>query len=136
MIPFGWHVWKGETGKRHRFRIALFRSDIPSDSGGIYVFVRRSWFFFLKPVYVGKAANLRERLWGHEKWEKAFFNAGATERHFKRVRTESDRQIIEEDLIRGLNPPMNTLLKTGARDDGPSQGRLRKKWLRRKRRAA
>lgn len=136
MIPFGWHVWKGETGKHYRFRIALFRHQIPNDSGGIYLFVRRRFFFFLFPIYVGKAANLRERLWSHEKWSRAYWDCGVTERHFRRVHTEEERQIIEEDLIRSLNPALNTQLKTHGINDAPIHEPLRRRWARRRQHAA
>ena len=64
---FGRHGWTGESGRTYTFKCALTKRGIPDDSGGIYVFVRRRFGFFLKALYVGKAANLRERLLGHEK---------------------------------------------------------------------
>jgi len=78
MMFFGRHSWRGETGRRYVFRCALTKSGIPDDSGGIYVFVKRHFAFFLQPLYVGKAANLRGRLLGHEKWGKAWWILGAT----------------------------------------------------------
>lgn len=110
MIPFGWHVWRGESGVRYRFKITLTRAGIPKDTGGIYVFVRRRFFFFLQPLYVGQAKSFRERLLGHEKWPIAFYKHGATERHVLRVVAASDRDAIEEDLIRGIKPFMNDVL--------------------------
>ena len=82
---FGKHFWRGESGRRYLFKCALTKNGIPDDSGGIYVFVKRSFAFFLQPLYVGKAANLRGRLVGHEKWGKAWWILGATERHVMRV---------------------------------------------------
>jgi excinuclease ABC subunit C len=58
---FGWHVWRGETGQRYRFKITLTRKGIPEGSG-IYIFVRRRFGFFLSPLYIGKATSLRERV--------------------------------------------------------------------------
>ena len=109
MILFGWHFWRGESGRRYRFKITLTRRGIP-DYGGIYIFVRRWFGFFLQPVYVGKATNFKERLFGHEKFARAVFDYGVTERHVMQVATEHDRASIEEDLIRGLKPRMNDMM--------------------------
>lgn len=128
MIFFGKHSWRGETGKRYMFNCALTKHGIPSDSGGIYVFVRRRFAFFLEPLYVGKAANLRGRLLGHEKWGKAWWILGATERHVMRVPTETERRLIEEDLIRGLKPEMNDMQVPRCEDDAPTTPELRRKW--------
>jgi hypothetical protein len=109
MFLFGWRFWRGESGKRYRFKITLTKNGLPRDDiGGIYVFVRRRFVFFLEPVYVGKAHSLRSRLIGHEKWGRAYWYYGATERHlYYPIVEEADRRAVEEDLIRGLKPPMN-----------------------------
>lgn len=128
MIFFGFHGWRGESGRKYMFRAALTKRGIPDDSGGIYIFVRRRFGFFLTALYVGKAANLRERLVGHEKWPRAWWDLDATERHVMRVRTESERRIIEEDLIRGLKPKMNDVMVPRGANDAPNSARLRRKW--------
>ncbi len=128
MIFYGKHSWRGETGKRYYFNCALTKNGIPADSGGIYVFVRRRFGFFLKALYVGKAANLRSRLLGHEKWGKAWWILGATERHVMRVATETERRQIEEDLIRGLKPQMNDMQVPRCEDDAPTTPALRRRW--------
>ncbi len=128
MIFFGLHGWTGESGRTYTFKCALTRDGIPNDSGGIYVFVRRRFGFFLKALYVGKAANLRGRLVGHEKWGKAWWILGATERHVMRVATETERRQIEEDLIRGLKPRMNDMQVPRCEDDAPTTPALRRKW--------
>jgi hypothetical protein len=80
----------------------------PGGQGGIYIFVRRRWGFFLETLYVGKAHDLRSRLLGHEKWGRAYWYYGATERYvLGPIRDEADRRRIEEDLIRSLKPRMN-----------------------------
>ncbi len=109
MFFFGSHSWKGESGRRYRFKCVLTTKGLPPGGvGGIYVFVRRRWGFFMEPLYVGKAHDLRSRLMGHEKWPRAFWYYGATERYvLGPIRDEIDRRRIEEDLIRGLNPRMN-----------------------------
>ncbi|MEQ1491186.1 MAG: hypothetical protein ABL932_11625, partial [Terricaulis sp.] len=82
----------------------------PEGVGGIYVFVRRRWGFLMEPLYVGKAHDLRSRLLGHEKWGRAYWYYGATERYvLGPIRDEMDRRRIEEDLIRGLKPRMNDM---------------------------
>lgn len=108
MFFFGSHVWRGESGARYRFRCVLTKKGLPGGGvGGIYVFVRRRWGFWMEPLYVGKAADLRSRLLGHEKWGRAYWYYGATERYVMPVAEEVDRRRIEEDLIRKLKPRMN-----------------------------
>jgi hypothetical protein len=128
MIPFGWHYWRGQSKNGYRFKITLSRHGIPADGGGIYVFVRRWFFFFLQPLYVGQAKNFRERLYGHEKWPRAIYKFGATERHVLRVVTQADRDSIEEDLIRGLDPPMNKVLVVKNAKDRPVHEAVDRFW--------
>ncbi len=127
LFLFGWHTWRGESGRPYRFNITLTKRGVPA-GGGIYVFVRRRFVFFLKPVYIGKAANLRSRLKGHERWWEAWWKRGATERHLLKVAKESDRIRIEEDLIRRYQPKMNNMLVPRGRDDAPRHPRLRRWW--------
>jgi hypothetical protein len=129
MMFFGKHSWRGESGERYMFNCALTKRGIPDDSGGIYVFVRRRFAFFLQPLYVGKAANLRGRLLGHEKWGKAWWILGATERHVMRVGGEDKRRMIEEDLIRGLKPRMNDVCMPRSEEDAPNTPQLKKRWI-------
>jgi hypothetical protein len=131
-LPFlfyGIHFWRGESGKRYLFNCALTKNGIPDDSGGIYIFVKRHFAFFLQPLYVGKAANLRGRLLGHEKWGKAWWILGATERHVMRIRSEDERRMVEEDLIRGLKPRMNDVQMPRSENDAPNTPQLRKDWI-------
>jgi hypothetical protein len=109
MFLFGVHSWRGQSGRRYRFKCVLSKRGMPEGGvGGIYVFVRRRFGFFLEPLYVGKAHDLRNRLLGHEKWGRAYWYYGATERYLLHpIRDEVDRRRIEEDLIKGLLPPMN-----------------------------
>ncbi|MBA3069591.1 MAG: GIY-YIG nuclease family protein [Hyphomonas sp.] len=124
---FGWHVWQGETGERYKFKITLTRKGIP-EGGGIYIFVRRRFGFFLFPLYVGKATELRSRLYGHERWWEAWWKRGATERHVLPVRNGTDRARIEEDLIRRYQPRMNDMLVPRGQLDAPSNAKLRRVW--------
>jgi hypothetical protein len=111
MLFFGAHSWRGQSGRRYRFKCVLTRQGLPpAGSGGIYMFVRRRFAFFLEVLYVGKAHDLRSRLMGHEKWGRAFWYYGATERYvLGPIRDEVDRRRIEEDLIKGLKPRMNDM---------------------------
>ena len=127
MVPYGWHVWRGETKTRYRFKITKTDKAIP-DAGGVYVMVRRTLFFFLKPVYIGKASNLQSRLIGHERWEEAR-KKGASERHYLCIRSEEKRSRIEEDLIRGYTPKLNNMLVPNSASDAPSNSRLRNGWM-------
>jgi hypothetical protein len=128
MMFFGLHSWPGESGRRYMFRCALTKGGIPDDSGGIYIFVRRRFGFFLQALYVGKAANLRSRLLGHEKWGDAWWLKGATERHVMRIKSEEERRIVEEDLIRGLRPRMNDVHLPRHANDAPNALRLKQEW--------
>lgn len=109
MFLFGWHSWRGKSGRRYRFKITLTKKGLPkNDQGGIYMFVRRRFVFLLEPVYVGKAVNTRSRLLGHEKWGRAYWYYGVTERHFYGpILDEAERRRVETDLIEALKPRMN-----------------------------
>jgi hypothetical protein len=111
MFFFGAHSWRGESGRRYRFKCVLTKAGLPpGGQGGIYIFVRRRWAFFMEVLYVGKAHDLRSRLLGHEKWGRAYWYYGATERYvLGPIRDEADRRRIEADLIRGLKPRMNDM---------------------------
>ncbi len=115
---FIWKVWRGESGQKYIFKINWFNRGLPKDHGGIYVMVRRRFLVFFKPLYIGKAADLRSRLMGHERWREAWIH-GATERHIMKVGYENVRQEIEEDLIRRYKPKLNDMMVPGENDDGP-----------------
>ncbi len=130
MFFFGSHSWRGESGRRYPFKCVLSKRGLPpAGVGGIYIFVRRRWGFFLEPLYVGKAHDIRNRLLGHEKWGRAFWFYGATERYILHpIRDEVDRRRVEEDLIHALKPRMNDVeipkAKHNAREHGASLRRF------------
>lgn len=130
MLLYGRHRWSGETRRRYVFDILFTDSRIPPQ-GGVYIFVRRRFIFFLIPLYVGKAANLKSRLSKHERWVDAFWKFGATEKHVRLIADEAERQLVEEDLIRRLKPRMNRQLTPRGREDGPNNARLLSRWERR-----
>jgi hypothetical protein len=109
MFLFGGRSWRGESGTKYQFKCVLTKKGLPpSGVAGIYVFVRRRFVFFIEPLYVGKAADLRSRLMGHEKWGRAFWYYGATERYvLGPIATEEERRLVETDLIHALKPRMN-----------------------------
>lgn len=127
LLIFADHVWRGESGRGYRFRVTLTDRGLP-DRPGLYVFVRRRFVFFLQPLYVGKAASLRGRLIGHERWMEAWWQRGATERHVLVMEGAKARARAEEDLIRALKPPMNAMLVPRSRTDAPVDRKLRLRW--------
>jgi hypothetical protein len=132
MFFFGSHSWRGKSGRRYRFKCVLSKAGMPpAGIGGIYVFVRRRWAFFLEPLYVGKAHDIRNRLLGHEKWGRAYWYYGATERYILHpIPDEIDRRRVEEDLIKGLVPRMNDS-EIGSADPTKSARRVAelKRWF-------
>ena len=127
---FNGRSWRGESGNRYKFKCVLTKAGLPkADMGGVYVFVRRRWVFFMEPLYVGKAHDLRSRLLGHEKWGRAYWYYGATERYYcGPIETEEERRAVEEDLIHGLKPRMNDVAIPKANHDARVHGAaLRKK---------
>lgn len=130
MFFFDTHTWRGESGQRYKLKCVLDKNGMPEAGvGGVYMFIRRRWAFFLEPLYVGKAHDIRNRLLGHEKWGRAYWYYGATERYILHpVPEEIDRQRIEEDLIKGLMPPMNDA-EMGSAD--PKQNAKRDAMLKR-----
>ena len=127
MLVFGKHRWIGETGAKYHFNVTLTDNGIP-EGGGIYVFVRRRFVFFLEPLYVGKAKNFKSRILRHERWNEAWWERGATERHFLKMSNGAKRSRVEEDLIRRLQPPMNNEHIPRNKRDAPNDGRLRKEF--------
>jgi hypothetical protein len=131
MFFFGGHAWRGESGQRYKFKCVLTNKGLPrGGEGGIYIFVRRRWAFILEVLYVGKAHDIRNRLMGHEKWPRAFWYYGATERYVHGpIADEMDRRRVEEDLIRGLAPRMNDVeIPDAAHKRAPVDPRLRRQW--------
>lgn len=132
MFLFGAHHWHGETGRRYTFKSTLTDNGLP-EGGGVYIFVRRTCIFWLKPLYVGKAANFKSRLIGHERWKEAWHKRGATERHILRCDDRAKQARIEEDLIRGLKPFMNDIHIPRGKADAPNDKKLARRWKRDKR---
>lgn len=130
MLLFGFHNWRGESRRKYRFNVTLTDKGLPN-KGGVYIFVRRHYIFWLEPLYVGKAARLKSRLLKHERWGEAWWRRGATERHIALFSTEEKRQQVEEDLVRKLKPVMNAQLVPRSKNDAPNNEKLKQRWTRR-----
>tara|TARA_R100001086_G_scaffold203804_2_gene119783 strand:- start:1517 stop:1951 length:435 start_codon:yes stop_codon:yes gene_type:complete len=130
MLLYGFHRWRGETRRKYWFNILLTDRNIPDD-GGVYIFVRRRYIFWLEPIYVGKAASLKSRLRKHERWGEAFWTRGATEKHVRIIKHEEARRRTEEDLVRKLRPPLNRQLTPSNPNDAPRNLSLAARWARR-----
>ncbi len=127
MLLFNSYYWRGGSNRLYHLHIYKPNDELPEE-GGIYVFVRRRLFFFLKPLYVGKAASLRDRLNGHERWEEGR-KRGANERHILVIKTEKKRRCVEEDLIRYLKPRLNDMLVPRDGNDAPNTPHLQEGWM-------
>ena len=72
---------------------------------GVYIFSMRygiSWY----PLYVGQASSFEDRFSNHEKWNAAVAR-GMTHVHAIIVHNQADRDAIEQNLIKTLQPPLN-----------------------------
>jgi excinuclease UvrABC nuclease subunit len=76
---------------------------------GVYVFLKPSvtrpgyWDF----LYVGQAANLKDRLQNHERWPSAMLR-GCTAIAALPVWNAIERDALERDMIQSLCPLMNS----------------------------
>ena len=79
------------------------------DAAGIYCFAHNdggTW----RVSYVGQARSFRDRIGNHERWGDAR-RQGSTHVLAFVVATQAERDRIEAELIRELQPPLNTQLK-------------------------
>ena len=78
-----------------------------NDVAGIYIFAgtntQNQWY----PLYIGQASSFANRLPSHERWAEAV-RAGATHVHAKVVKLASERDALEQALIRAYRPRLNT----------------------------
>jgi hypothetical protein len=78
------------------------------DVGGVYIFSGANansthWLAH----YVGETVSFKNRLPCHERWDEAWAN-GATHVHALAASPEATRLRIQDELIRSLQPPLNT----------------------------
>lgn len=83
-----------------------------SKSAGIYIFAgvnaNQKWV----ALYIGQASSFADRIPNHERWEDAV-KRGATHVHACIVTTQSERDSLEESLIRTFQPPLNAHYVSG-----------------------
>lgn len=106
--------WPGSAGAKYRYWFVQDTSPAGiKDQPGNYMFVRltnpqKGWW---RPVYIGIADSLRQRLTNHEVWEEAK-RCGAT-RIMGHTQTDSVVRASEErDLIGYWNPQCNVQHRT------------------------
>lgn len=101
----------GKSGKTYSFLIYTLDTEF-KNVGGIYVFTNRHLSnekYTHEVIYIGKSGNISERLPNHHKAE-------CIKRHnancicIMQVDTESERTLIEEDLLKGNDTKCNDLL--------------------------
>lgn len=105
------HTFVGCSGRAYQFHIAD-KHHVFGDNPGIYALVYSTFWPRSLPraLYIGKTVNARFRpganAQNHEK-KAAASSLGFNQIGFLVERSETGRLKIEEDLIRGLNPPLN-----------------------------
>lgn len=81
-----------------------------NDVAGIYIFSYQtqggSWF----AVYVGQTESFANRIPNHERWREAV-RLGATHVHAMTVPQPFRREVIEQELIRLLQPQLNEVYR-------------------------
>lgn len=97
------------TWSTHEFRV--YKPDVNwSEASGVYIFSMRNDNGRWVALYIGQADSFKKRFSNHEKWDGAL-RRGMTHVHAKSVGKQSDRDAIEEELIKKYKPPMNIQLK-------------------------
>ncbi len=78
-----------------------------NDVPGVYIFAGVNQLNQWHALYVGQASSLTDRLTNHERWQEAR-RLGATHVHVKVLKAAADRDTLEQTLIRGYKPALNT----------------------------
>ena len=103
------HVFCGESGKAYGFDVGLLGHNF-GERSGIYLMLSRPTSLSLRVLYVGKTISASDRPgpWGnrHNVYDDAR-RLGLSAIGFMCVPYEWQRDQIERDLIKGLNPPLN-----------------------------
>lgn len=107
-------IWRGQSTRLYTYH----RIDDPTWGGikpvsGNYMFCRiegNRW----RPMYIGIADDLRDRISNHEIWPNAK-RLGATFVFAHANLSRSDREFEEKDLIVALRPSLNTQHNPSAR---------------------
>jgi excinuclease UvrABC nuclease subunit len=81
-----------------------------NDVPGVYIFAGAVSANGWGAAYVGQASGFKSRFGSHDQWEPAR-RLGATHVHACVVNDPALRSRLEADLIRALQPPLNTQLR-------------------------
>ena len=101
-------VWTAFDGSKFEFHVYGKGMQWP-DRGGVYIFAYfdgTTWW----PVYIGQTNSFKARLTGHPQWDQAV-KCGATHVLIRYVDDALTREVLEERLIRSLQPSLNHQLK-------------------------
>ena len=103
----------GATGNRYIFQVYPIGTEF-KDIGGVYIFTRREINtrdgVLHNLLYIGQTISLPIRLTRlHHKWEGVLRNRGNCVCVYSES-NDSDRNRIENDLIRKYQPPLNTVI--------------------------
>ncbi|WP_324051243.1 GIY-YIG nuclease family protein [Aeromonas caviae] len=97
-------TWAG-----HDFGVYMPKSEW-HDKAGIYIFAKIEANGRWRALYIGQASSFSNRLSNHERWAEAV-KKGATHIHARVITEQKQRDIIEEQLIKINQPPLNIQLK-------------------------
>lgn len=81
-----------------------------NDVAGAYIFSGINAQGCWVALYIGQAESFRKRFSSHEQWGPAV-RRGATHVHARVIPHAGTRDVIERELIRAFQPPLNTQLK-------------------------
>ena len=79
-----------------------------NEQPGIYIFAREIESLKWNALYVGQTSNFAKRLPNHERLKEAVGH-GATAIHARVIRSELERDRVEQALIERLNPQLNSI---------------------------
>jgi excinuclease UvrABC nuclease subunit len=97
--------WEGASGKKYKYWISPIGVDF-KDEPGNYIFAKKTSTGGWRPVYIGQAKSLKDRLSNHNEAACAKRN-GATHIHTHTNSQKQDRLAEEADLIRKWKPVCN-----------------------------
>jgi excinuclease UvrABC nuclease subunit len=78
-----------------------------NDLPGVYIFAGVNGNNQWQALYVGQASSFAQRMSGHERWVEAR-RAGATRVHALVCKQQSERDSLEQALIRTYSPRLNS----------------------------
>ncbi len=100
----GWPARQGSSIRYHTFQIYGLKAKLP-DMPGVYIVAKPDagqWF----PLLIGESINLSSHLRESGRMAEAI-EQGAAAVHVLEVRDPQERQAVEQELTRSLQPPLN-----------------------------